>query len=29
VNAAIFFANGGDDLVLEEAVKSKEEGYAI
>ncbi len=29
VNAAIFLADGGDDLVPEEAIKSKEEGYAI
>jgi hypothetical protein len=29
VNAVIFFADGGDDLVPEEAVKSEEERYTV
>jgi len=29
VNAAIFFADGGDDLVPEKTIKSQEEGYSI
>jgi hypothetical protein len=29
VNAVIFFANGGDDLVPQETIKSQEERYRI